>query len=238
MIQAFYEIAKNPKDIALETARLGARTRDTVALIADPSRIPETIGQGIREFLLRGTGGKYVNEINELVAAQAGRVMARDLEAGRASSIDGFLLEHMMQFTKAEVGDMLGDTTARARAKEAGLYDAVATRMAEVTQGTTSLPVQRSRAANSAMYNRGVAFDSYGQMSFDRYMRVWQGARDVIAEANATGNWSKVPTAMKYWGYSFAGKAASGIGAMFLRAMAIARRNMRSEEHTSELQSR
>lgn len=212
--EAWMEIAKDRQGMILHTARMGSRTRDFIHAIHDPARLPESISQSIRDFVLRGVGAIPVNELNELHAAVAGKVFAEDMKAGRWSNYDKMTLE-VMKFNPKQIREIVSGKA------EPDLYQAVETRMAEVTQGSTSLPAQRSRLANSRTWRHLFFAENYAQMKLDRTNRVWDAYRSASEHARVTGDTAGLRDARKYAMRYFLGTTASGAGATLLRAFLV-----------------
>jgi hypothetical protein len=200
----------DPRTAAIETARMGARTQDVANLMMQEGRKRESIERMARDIGLRVTLFQGVNEVNELHAAVAGLIFAKDLAAGRTSSIDADRLR-LLGFTDAEVAQLMSRSAAPA------LLEAVATRMAEATQGSTSLPSERAKSAHNRAWNLLVAFDAYGQMKLNRLVRVHR----LLADAVQDGKPERVVNAARLAAGFYAGTAASGTAALFLAALAM-----------------
>lgn len=209
-LAAWAEMVTQPRVAATEMARMGARTEDVANLMGQEGRKRESLERIIREVGLRVTLFQGVNEVNELHAAIAGLHFAKDLAAGRTSGIDAERLR-LLGFNDAEVVHLMSRTAPPA------LLEAVATRMAEATQGSTSLPSERAKAAHNRAWNLLVAFDSYGQMKLNRLARVHRAMLDAVHEKNPT----KLLNAAKIAAGFYAGTAASGTAALFLAALAM-----------------
>lgn len=209
-LAAWAEILTNPRAAAVETARLGARTVDVANLMAQPGRTREAIERMVREIGLRVTLFHGVNELNELHAAVAGLHFARDLKAGNVSPLDHARLR-LLGFTEQEAADLVqGKGTP-------DQLEAVATRMAEQTQGSTSLPSERSNAAHSRWWPHLVAFDAYGQFTWNRFAHM---NRDLVAAGKA-GDWKELARVSGLAATLYGGTAASGALALTLAALAM-----------------
>ncbi len=211
-LRAWGELVRHPQDAAVETARMGARTAAVMNLLVEPGRKREGIARIARELGLRITGSIPVNELNELHSAVAGMIMAADLKAGRSTIFDRVRLE-LLGFSEAEVGSIMSGS---ARPE---LYQAITTRFAEWTQGSTSMASERSRKANSRLWNSLIAFDSYGQMTMDRMGRVNRVLFDALG--NARHDPKKAFAAAGVAAGFYLGHAAAGTGAVFILALAV-----------------
>ena len=211
-LPAMKDLALNPFSMATETARMGLRTVNMVDLTIDPARRIESFARIARDVGLRVVGNVPVNELNELHAAVAGLIMAGDLKAGRGTAFDEVRLD-LMGFTKSEVKQLMSGQATDDQ------YMAVAARATEFTQGTTSSRAQRSRRAQSRIANTVIAFDSYGQMKFDRMARVnRQWFKDV---SNAKNRPAKALASSLVAAEFYLGTTASGVAAIALRALAL-----------------
>lgn len=209
-VAAWWDLATQPRVAAIEMARMGARTEDVANLMGQEGRKRESLERIIRDVGLRVTLFQGVNEVNELHAALAGLHFAKDLAAGRTSGIDAERLR-LLGFNDDEVVKMMSRTAPPA------LLEAVATRMTEATQGSTSLPSERAKAAHNRAWNLLVAFDGYGQMKLNRLARVHRAMLDAVREKNP----DKLLNAAKIAAGFYAGTAASGTVALFLAALAM-----------------
>ncbi len=209
LIRATGRVALNFRDLAIETARDGARTSESINWNIDPARKMESITRIGREVIGRVTLAKYVNEFNEFLSAVSGRIMSEDLQRGNGTAADRERLA-IMKFAPKEIDALMSGKAP------AELYHAVKTRFAEVTQGSTSFSSERSAAGTSRAYQNLIAFDAYAQMKVDRTSRVnerWFSglkSKDPVRAAAAT------KVAAEY----YLGTAASGAASGFLRAVA------------------
>ena len=128
-LRAAWQLARHPVAAATEMARQGNRTTEVFNWMSKPDRKMEYVSHLVNGAL--GAPARFVNEFNELHAALAGRAMANDLAAGKGNAFDRIRLD-VMKFTPKEIDALMSGKA------EPSLYDAVASRMAEVTQGSTS----------------------------------------------------------------------------------------------------
>lgn len=197
-----------------ETMRLGARTVDVADWLINPARASESVARIAGNLF--NAPLRAVNEFNEFFAAVQGIQMATDLKAGNGTLFDRQRLRHFLQFNAADVDAMIEGTASDE------LYGAVITRMAEATQGTTSLPAQRSFIGNSRIAKDAVAFDSYAQLTVDRTFRVLRGLEEEIIVAAKQGRLTKELGAQAVLtGEYFGGVAVQGSLALFVGAMVV-----------------
>ena len=178
-----------------------ARSRDTENWIVDPGKAREYIARIARDIGLALP--KAVNEFNEYFAAAAGIRFANDLRIGSVSSADVVRLE-LMGFTPAEVTSLMNQTA------DTELYNSVARQMAQYTQGSTSLPAERSRAASSRRHKSLIFADTFAQFTMNRTVQVLDKYRKNPKDMAA----AKV--AAEY----LMGSTASGAGALLLASLA------------------
>jgi len=220
MAEVFREYAKDPELFRTELARSGALTPMMMHMVIEPGRRLESASAKIKDWVGTFTGHIPMNEFNELVSAGMGRVFKNDVLAGRADAADVIRLKRM-RFTDAEIKKMMEIQPGAEVPRElAELVDAIETRFAEATQGSTSLPIERSRLANSRLYGHTIFADRFAMMKTDRTMREING---LISEfRTADGEW-KAPTkaGLKHAATYFMGSAASGMAAAFLTAFAV-----------------
>lgn len=204
--RALGALVAHPQSQAIESARHGARTVEVINWMSEPGRRMEWMARIARATV--NAPANLVNELNEAHAAIAGRIMAEDLRAGRASELDRVRLQ-VMGFTPAETAQLLDRTASP------DLYRAIESRMAEVTQGSTSLPADASRAASSRWWPVAVAFDRFAQMTWNRTMRV----NAALAEGLRSKDRKRQAAALAVAADYYLGATASGAATVMLRAL-------------------
>lgn len=205
-------------DAARETARIGSRTIDILNWNFDPVLIAESISrlaQNVGVFL-----GQKVNELNEAINAHAGLILVRDLQHGQGTRADRMRLE-MMRFTPEQVDQLMSGEASQ------DLYNTVVQRTAETGQGTTSLPAEKSRAANSRLYRNLIAFDSYAQKTANRTLRLGSQLAEksraaVAADPDGRNDeaWREAGIAAANMGKWLGGATLAGSLSMIARAIA------------------
>jgi len=193
------DVATSPRDVLHETARIYARSQDVSNWFVEPGKRRESIARIARQLGLAVP--RAVNEFNEFFAAASGLRFAGDLKAGRVAHADKARLE-LMRFTKPEIESLLAGKA------DDRLYNEVARRVTEWTQGSTSRASQRSRASNSRRYNALVAFDAYAQMTANRLGRVLE---KVYRNPKDPGSWTVAAEFLG--GHATSGALATLVGA-------------------------
>lgn len=211
-LRAWFRLVRSPRTAAVETARIGARTVNVMNVMTQPGANREAVSRIARELGLRATGSIPVNELNELHAAVAGMVLAGDLKKGRGRSLDRVRLE-LLDFSKPEIESLMKGTASDE------LYQAVASRFAGWTQGSTETEAEMSRKANSRLASTLIAFDRYGQFTMDRVGRVNRTLFDALKHARTDPKRAMAAAAVAAQFYF--GHAAAGAGAMLLVALAV-----------------
>jgi hypothetical protein len=206
--RAMWQIARHPISREL-TAAIGARTVDRVKWMTRPGRTAEDVAKAISGILTYPM--KAVNEFNELHAAQTGVELAKDVKAGKNAASNSFRLE-LLGFSPEQAERM---SQGRGTEKE---YKAIATRFPLVTQGagrgSAGSPAERSRAANSGLYQALVPFDSYAQMTANRTARLYSR----WLSAMRGGTVPQKAAATKVLAQYHVGHALAGAGAAFIYA--------------------
>jgi hypothetical protein len=216
-LKAFYSLATEPHiDPVLELSRNVGRTIDVQnwnwnkdRALESVTRLAKNIGQTV--FL-----SKFVNEnINELVNAHAALVMAKDLKAGKGTLGDRMRLE-FMRFSPEETNALMDGSASKEQ------YQALIQRVTETGQATTSVPAERSRAANNRTWSFWVAFDSYAQKTMDRTRRLVHQARDAHVKAleePTRQNLTRAAISEKNLALWVGGAATAGAFSTLLRAL-------------------
>jgi hypothetical protein len=204
-----WKIARHPTASRELTAAIGARTVDRVKWMTRPGRTAEDVAKAISGILTYPM--KAVNEFNELHAAQTGVELAKDVRAGKNAASNSFRLE-LLGFSPEQAERM---SQGRGTEKE---YKAIATRFPLVTQGagrgSAGSPAERSRAANSGLYQALVPFDSYAQMTANRTARLYSR----WLSAMRSGTVPQKAAATKVLAQYHVGHALAGAGAAFIYA--------------------
>lgn len=204
--RAMLAVARHPLAARQLTASIGARTVDRMRWMTRPGRRAEDIAKAISDVLTLPM--RAVNEWNELHAAQTGVELAKDIKAGKNPDAALVTLD-VLGFSEEQAKRMVA---GRGRESE---YRAIATRFAERTQGSTSSPAERSRAANSKVWQLAVPFDAYAQMTINRTARVHSS----WFRSMKSGDRGRMIAANGLLARYYFGHAAAGAGAALIYAL-------------------
>lgn len=209
LARAYAHLAAHPRAAAQEAARWGVLADKMLNLAIEPGRKLEDVPRVIRQITdrLNPLSGHYANDLNELVSAWSGKLMADDLQAGRGTAADRVRLD-ILGYTDEQADRMLAGKASAAE------YEGLPERMATISQGAGALPAQRSKAGNSRLWNAVIAFDSYAQMKANRLGRT-------ISAAQRAWNRGDKAAAFQVMSQQVLGTTASGAGALALRAAAL-----------------
>jgi N12 class adenine-specific DNA methylase len=199
-LRAYAVIALHPQMARQATARLGARTQDVFDWTPKEGHALEYVAR-IAGLLTKPM--QEVNELNELHAAVVGTIKMDKLKAGQGTPRDRAMLQQL-NFTPAQVHRLMKGIASPDE------YQAVATRMAERTQGSTSFPGEKSRASNSRIFRELVSFDSYPEMTANRSLRYVRKLFEAYRSGNRKDAWNQMRVLAAYiLGVGVAGSAAA-----------------------------
>jgi hypothetical protein len=179
-----------------------------------------------REYALRAFPTIQAWKFQEMQAAAMGIVLSEDMRApakdGGSSGIqfesDLFVVEHILGFTEDEVAEF------RAKTASDEMYVEIARRFASRSNTTKlSLPAEESRAANSAAFNRWIAFHRYTMMSLRNLDKLHVGVGKELVRFKASDRGTKDVTrlaaTMKTYAQFMGGKSSSGVLTVFMLSL-------------------
>lgn len=183
-VKAVKELFRHPRDAAREMENIGAMTAHEFNWHLEPGHKLEQIQRIMSDVL--GMPLHVIERTNVTLAALAGYVKAGQLKAGEGTMFDRVRL-NWLGFDKGEI-DLLMSGKAKPE-----LYQAVATRFPEWTQGHASKPSEQSRMAHNKWVGRLTIAERFPRMTVNRFMRatksipeLWkQGEKGQAAAATA-----------------------------------------------------
>lgn len=218
-LRSIFDLATSPKARRNELRQIGAITTALVDFKVEPGRRFEDFARIGSQVGRKAILHDPINELNESVAANTGRIMAADLKAGRKSPLDGERLR-VMEFNEREVKALLDGTAPES------LYNEIPRRLAEKTQGSTSRKAQKSAAANSRLFNKVFRFQNYAQLTMRTNARVVENFVDAVR----SGEPGRIAKAGAVAAQYIAGSTLSGAGQIYLVSLLTGRDTDRSDE--------
>tara|TARA_A100001391_G_scaffold44130_1_gene25702 strand:- start:408 stop:5579 length:5172 start_codon:yes stop_codon:yes gene_type:complete len=190
---------------------LGAYTVDVTNIATDP-RTPLTSRLKVLPELARSVFlYRYINEYQEKVAGVVAMDRVERFKKGKGKGTDEILMEEM-GFTRDQAKIMV-----EGKAPEA-LYNELIRRAPARLVGAGRRVGEQSRLESNRIFQAGTEFQSYAQMKAMFLNRAVFKNKDIVIDAIAEKNYSKLLDVMKLAVSDVGGNIASGVSAQFLLA--------------------
>jgi hypothetical protein len=224
LIRSLLSIARNPIKRRNDLLNMGAINKKLLDFFVRPNYKTHDIGSIVREGGIKMTGVSFFNELNELVAGEAGRRMALELLArgrlGKKISLNSIQALENLGFRKRFIDRIEKGKISAGSKEEATVIREVSARTSGFTQGSGTLTrAERSALANTPWFRFALDFQTYNQTIVNRYGVL--GRR--LAKAVANGDAKGTAIAIKRLADQLVGTAAAGAAATWLGAIAMGR---------------
>ena len=182
LLKSIFQVTTSPTAVKSALEAKGAITVDIANLSIDPQRPISSLVRGINNIQRRGFGFHYMNEFQEVLAAQGYKNKVEKFKNNKGTSKDVLLLVEM-GFSKADAKLM-----ASGKAPQQ-MYDALIRRASAYLTGGAQRKGEMSRIEHSRYFNALTAFQTYAQMKQRSLVRsaktlVEVGGMEAIKERN------------------------------------------------------
>ncbi len=211
LLKSIFKLSTSPNVTRKALEAQGAITVDIANLSIDPNRPYSSFIRGVNELQRRGFGYKYINEFQEVLAAQVAVEKVAKFKQGKGTSKDALLLREM-GYTRSEA-----ESIAKGQAsKEA--YDSVIRRAPSYLTGGAQRTGEQSRLERNRIFTTLSAFETYSQMKLRSLLRTTKVYAEASKEAVNEKDYKKFVDANRIVASEFLGSTASGAATQFLLA--------------------
>lgn len=211
LLKSIFKLTTSPNVTKKVLEAQGAITVDIANLSIDPNRPYSSFIRGVNELQRRGFGYKYMNEFQEVLAAQGASEKVKRFKKGKGTSKDALLLREM-GYTRSEA-----ESIAKGQAsKEA--YDSVIRRASAAQTGGAQRTGEQSRLERNRLFQLSTAFETYSQMKLRSLIRTTKVYAEASKEAVNEKDYKKFVDANRIIASEFLGSAASGVATQFALA--------------------
>lgn len=222
-LRSAVDLAKNPTERVEMLRDMGAVTSAVLDLKLQKGRGVEDAVAGITGVARRATLFEPVNEFNEKLAANTGRLLAEDFKQGKATARDVERLR-ILDFTEPQIKQIQNGTAS------AELYNAIPQRLTAFTQGSTLRKAQRSKFANSRLFRTLFRFQNYAQLTARSATKISTN----LVDAFRSGDPKRIQAAAEIAGEFVGGSATAGGMSIYLMSLVAGRDTDRSDESLPE----
>jgi len=212
LAKSIFKLTTSPKAIQSALEAKGAITVDIANLSIDPQRPLESLGRGTENILRRGFGFHYINEFQEVLAAESYRQKTERFKKGKGKSKDIQLLREM-GYSEADAILMVSGKAPQQ------MYDAIIRRASAYMTGGAQRGGEQSRIEHSRWYNSLTAFQTYANMKNRSLMSAARlSIKSGAKEAWQEGNHKKFTDASRLALSEVLGTAVAGMTTQFILA--------------------
>jgi len=211
LLKSIFKLTTSPNVTRKVLEAQGAITVDIANLSIDPNRPYSSFIRGVNEVQRRLFGYKFMNEFQEVLAAQGASEKVERFKKGKGTSKDALLLREM-GYTRSEA-----ESIAKGQAsKEA--YDSVIRRASAAQTGGAQRTGEQSRLERNRLFKLSTAFETYSQMKLRSLIRTTKVYAEASKEAVNEKDYKKFVDANRIIASEFLGSAASGVATQFALA--------------------
>ena len=212
LLKSIFQITTSPKAVRSALEAQGAITIDIANLSIDPQRPYSSLVRGVNDIQRRGFGFHYINEFQEVLAAEGYRQKTKIFKDGKGKSKDIQLLREM-DYSEADARLMVSGQAPE------GLYDALVRRAPAYLTGGAQRKGEQSRIEHNKWYNGLTAFQTYSNMKNRSLVRAAKVSYERgLKEAWQEGNHQKFVDASRLGISEVLGTGVAGMTTQFILA--------------------
>ena len=185
---------------------IGAITKDVANFSIDPNRPISSFVRAVNEAQRSAFIYRYMNQLQEATAAVVALNKVETYKQGKGKSVDKIFLREM-GFSREDARLMVSGKAPQR------LYDALIRRAPAHLTGGAQRVGEQSRAESSRIFKAVTAFETYAQMKIRSLNRVVKTNAQVLQEAIAEKNYSKMVDVTRSIYSELLGTVVSGLTA-------------------------